>query len=140
MYSVLCKLLLLLSVSLDLLEEARNSTRVSVQDVLFPEVARCCDRSSEKVHRKIRVLLDNNLWGPSLFEAPIDYVVAKAGRLVHLTSLDEDERSCHHTHNKQQSKETRYSQLQKLTASAGLCLACVRVGSHDASLPCELDH
>ena len=137
---MLCKSSLLLSVLPDSLVEARNSTRLSVQDVLLPEMARCCDRPNEKVHRKLKVLLDNNLWGSSLFELPIDYVVAKAGRLVHLTSLDEDERSCPHTLYKQQSKETRYSKLQELTASAGLCLACVRVGSHDASLPCELDH
>ena len=135
-----CELLLLLNVLPDSLEEARTSTRVSVQDVLLPVVAPCCDRSSPKLYRKIKVLLDNNLWGPSLFNVPIDYVVAKAGGLVDITSLDEDERSCPHTRNNQQSKETRYSMLQELTASAGLCLACARLGNHDTSLPCELDH
>ena len=134
MYPVFGKLLLLLNVLPDCLSESRTRIRHSIQDVLYPEMR---GRPSEKVHDQIQVLLDNNMWGASLFEVPIDHVVAKAERMVLLTSHCEDKVSCKHTRNKEHSKETRYSKLKRLAAPVGLCLRCVRM---DPNFPGDLDH
>ena len=91
----------------------------------------------------MKELTDNNMLGASLFEVPIDHVVAKAERLVHLTSHCEDELPCKHTHDhdREHSKEPRYSELKKLTASVkGLCLSCIRSGNMYPNFACDLDH
>ncbi|KAK0510935.1 hypothetical protein JMJ35_006487 [Cladonia borealis] len=123
-----------------MLENARNRTRVSVQEVLLPDVAPCCDHSSESLEFYIQVLQDNDLWGASLFAVPIDTLVRKTETTDQLNSLDDDETRCTHRSPKQNNQKTRYSKLKELTASAGLCLGCVRSGNIDAKFPCDLDH
>ncbi len=78
----------------------------------------------------MQVLLDNDLWGTSLFKVSIDSAIEKAGKMVYSTDH----------YRQQQTKEERYSKLKKLRESAGLCLGCVRSGNIDANLPCNLNH
>ena len=128
-----------------MLENARTRTRVSVQEVLLPilpdDVVRCCKRSTESLGIYIEMLKGNGLWGASLFEVPIDSLVKKARTPYQLTSHDEDETYCPHMlPNKRDGQKTRYSKLKELTASAGLCLGCVRLGNVDAKFSCDLHH
>ena len=78
------------------------------------------------------MLVKDNVWGASLFKVSIDSVIEKAGKLV----LPTHQYTC----KEQQLKETRYSKVNELKESAGLCLSCVRSGNLDANFPCSLDH
>ena len=140
MYSVLSKLSLLLNVYPDSLQRGRTRTRVSVEDVLLTEMARCCDHASRSACDHLEVLSDKKLLAAPLFRVSIDIAIEKAGKMDHPDGRREDEKCCQYAQREAQTKETRYSKSKELRESAGLCLNCVRSVNMDANYPCNLDH
>ena len=143
MFSLHGKSLLLLRVLSDCLKNARTCTRAGVQDVLFAELMQCCTHARKKnsAHLGPDELFCsyNYVWSSSLFKMPIDNAIQKAKEVVHPNShLNHEFLGCGYDPLK--AMEKRYSKLEGLKESAGLCLRCVRSGNADADFPCTLKH
>ena len=80
----------------------------------------------------MQALLDDGLWGASLFNMTVDDAIVKAGEVVYLGSRPESM--------EKQAEAARCSKLNDLKEFAGLCLRCVRLGNSDANGPCKVDH
>ena len=143
--SLLAKFSLLLIVLSDSLETARTYIRASLQELLLKEVAECCHHPVKKgySHRTTDNVVRSysDFWGTSLFKMPIDDAIQKAREMVQPNAyLDHSGSILTCSYNEQEAMERRYSKLEGLKESAGLCLRCVRSGNTDANGLCKVDH
>ena len=140
----LVKSFLLLTLLLDSLEIVRTRTRIGVQEVLLKEMVDCCHHPSNKYHAQETIgqvfRSYGDFWGAWLFKMSIEDALDRARCMVHPGSRLNHEENFVCKYDKEQAMEERYSKLQELDESAGLCLRCVRSGNTDADFPCKLNH
>ena len=140
---LLVKSFLLLTVLLDSLETVRTRTRVGVQDVLLAEMLDCCCPSNKRsAHGTTGQVFRSysDFWGARLFKMSIDDAIDKARYMDHPGSRLNHKEAWVCSYDEEQAMKTRYSKLQDLKESAGLCLRCIRSGNTEADFPCKLNH
>lgn len=140
----LVKSFLLLTMLLESLETVRTRTRLGIQDVLLTEMVDCCHHPNNKHHAQETIgqvfRSYSAFWGARLFKMSIQDALDEARGMVYPGSRLNHEGGAACKYDQEQAMLDRYSKLQELDESAGLCLRCVRSGNTDADFPCNLSH